>query len=164
MHMYCGKLDCKPVIRIGRQAFRRRGNKGDFAASKRQGYGCKLLFCMLNINSHNRFVNLLLGLQITRTTHEHMEHPKEALVEIRWLWRKGSGLDSEDIIRVRGKRGRPVPILIPHDIQHLLELFTDAHVHAQVGVLASLYIFANFSKWGFLIQQQHYMSYLKHTF
>ncbi|KAI0239715.1 hypothetical protein LSAT2_009575 [Lamellibrachia satsuma] len=43
------------------------------------------------------------------------------------------------------KRGRTVSILIPHDIQYILELITDAHVRAKVCLSESPYVFANFS-------------------
>ena len=73
------------------------------------------------------------------------EHHMEALVENLSALEKRL-LDSQDIVRVRGKRGRPVPILIPHDIQHVLELITDAHVRAKVCLSESPYVFANFSE------------------
>ena len=54
-------------------------------------------------------------------------------------------VDTLDIVRVRGKRGRAVPILIPVDIQHVLNMIANAEVRCKLG-LQSPFVFANFSK------------------
>ena len=61
-------------------------------------------------------------------------------------------VDTQDIVRVRGKRGRAVPIIIPPNIQHVLALIVDNDIRAMLGLEKSQYVFANFSKSFFLKQ------------
>jgi hypothetical protein len=56
-------------------------------------------------------------------------------------------VDTHDLVTVRGKGGRPVPILIPQDIQHVLAIITDQKVRELVRISATNpYVFANFGE------------------
>lgn len=51
-------------------------------------------------------------------------------------------LETQDIVTVRGKKGRPVPILIPQDMIVLMQLLLDDEVRGKIGVDTSPYVFA----------------------
>jgi hypothetical protein len=55
-------------------------------------------------------------------------------------------VDSHDLVTVRGKRGRPVPILIPEDVQTILALIADHDVRRTIGVDDNELMFANSGK------------------
>lgn len=53
---------------------------------------------------------------------------------------------SHQMLTIRGKRGRPVPVLIPIDIQQLLQIVANKETRSSVGVGSSPYLFANFGE------------------
>ncbi|XP_014672580.1 PREDICTED: uncharacterized protein LOC106813048 [Priapulus caudatus] len=53
---------------------------------------------------------------------------------------------SHEVLTVRGKRGRPVPVLIPPDVCHLLKLISDEDVRRMADVQGSPYLFPNYGK------------------
>ena len=56
-------------------------------------------------------------------------------------------MTTQQIVTVRGKHGRPVPILIPADILPAMELLTLDLVRKSVGIRSdNPYVFANFGK------------------
>ena len=55
-------------------------------------------------------------------------------------------LETNELLMVRGKRGRGVPVLIPPDVQDLLELVACEDVRKAVEVNDSLYLFPNFGE------------------
>lgn len=54
-------------------------------------------------------------------------------------------LQVHSIVTVRGKRGRPVPVLIPADVKDILKMIADEDVRTLIRV-NSEYLFANFGK------------------
>ena len=57
--MYCGKLVCKSVMNIEEKHSKEEEMKEICSLQKAKKW-MQMLFCMLNINFHNRFVNSLL--------------------------------------------------------------------------------------------------------
>ena len=51
-------------------------------------------------------------------------------------------VEEQDLVTVRGKHGSPVPIVIPKDIQDLLEMLATEGVRQECGVLDQQYVFA----------------------
>lgn len=51
-------------------------------------------------------------------------------------------VEEQDLVTVRGKHGSPVPIVIPKDIQDLLEMIATKGVREDCGVLDEQYVFA----------------------
>ncbi|XP_069120721.1 uncharacterized protein [Argopecten irradians] len=53
-------------------------------------------------------------------------------------------LETQDLMRVRGKRGRPVPVLIPDDARHSLMCLADRSIRKEAGVAdTNPYLFPN---------------------
>ena len=55
-------------------------------------------------------------------------------------------LEANELLVVRGKRGRGVPVLIPADICDLLNCLAEHEVRKSVAVDGSPYLFPNFGK------------------
>lgn len=49
--------------------------------------------------------------------------------------------ETQEIFTVRGKKGRPVPIIIPGDLKHVTDLISSEEVRTLVGVNHSPYLF-----------------------
>lgn len=53
---------------------------------------------------------------------------------------------THDVLTIRGKRGRPVPVLLTPELRLLLDRLADEDVRKQVGVEDNRYLFANYGK------------------
>lgn len=57
-------------------------------------------------------------------------------------------LETQDIVTVRGKKGRGVPIIIPADMETVMQLLLDDDVRKKAGVNTSPYVFASLTNPG----------------
>lgn len=53
---------------------------------------------------------------------------------------------SQDMFTVRGKRGRPVPVIVPADIKHVLDLLQSQEMRQHLGIHESPYLFASLTQ------------------
>ena len=74
---------------------------------------------------------------------KHMEHFTENMTALEKQLTK-----SQSVVTVRGKRGSPVPILIPSDCQPIMDMLSTPSVRSASGISQeNPYLFANFSNY-----------------
>lgn len=77
-----------------------------------------------------------------KNPEKHMAHFQAQLSSLEKLLMK-----TQDLVTVRGKGGSPVPIIIPKDVKHILEMLIDVDLRPSWGIKKkNIYIFANWGK------------------